>query len=152
MFFSFSGLPYMLGDLELRFGILFWTHDLKPTDEWSKEHNLRKRSPDMNIRLVDWFWGALFPRKADSIFHESWCLHPIPLQGYVPRPFISISLSPPQGDSIQVLPAVSFWKREHYRLSYRGRSDMNIRSLIIMYCTLYMYNPRLSLYTVRIFC
>ena len=26
----------------------------------------------------------------------------------------------PHGDSIQVLPAVSFWKRECYRLSYRG--------------------------------
>ncbi len=32
----------------------------------------------------------------------------LPRQGYVPRPFISISLSPPEGDSIQVLPAVSF--------------------------------------------
>ncbi len=29
---------------------------------------------------------------------------------------------PPEGDSIQVLPAVSFWKRERYRLSHRGRS------------------------------
>ncbi len=28
----------------------------------------------------------------------------------------------PEGDLIQVLPAVSFWKREHYRLSYRGRA------------------------------
>ncbi len=37
--------------------------------------------------------GALFPRMSNPIFHESLCLHPIPLQGYVPRPFISISLS-----------------------------------------------------------
>ncbi len=28
--------------------------------------------------------------------------------------------SPPERDSIQVLPAVSFWKRERYRLSYQG--------------------------------
>ncbi len=41
----------------------------------------------------------------------------LPLQGYVPRPFISISLS--DGDSIQVLPAVSFFKRKRYWLSYR---------------------------------
>ncbi len=61
----------------------------------------------------------MFPRTDDLIFYESLCLHPIPLQGYVPRPFISISLSPPEGDSIHVLPAVSFWKRERYRLSYR---------------------------------
>ncbi len=40
--------------------------------------------------LVGWFWGALFSRTADPIFHESLCLHPVPLQGYVPRPFILI--------------------------------------------------------------
>ncbi len=45
----------------------------------------------------------------------------LPLQGYVPRPFISISLSP-LGDLIQVLLAVSFWKRERYQLSYQGRA------------------------------
>ena len=44
--------------------------------------------------LVNWFWGALFPRTSDPIFHESLFFHPIPLHGYVPRPFISISLSP----------------------------------------------------------
>ncbi len=41
------------------------------------------------------FWGALFPRTADPIFHKSSCLHPFPPQGYVPRTFISISLCPP---------------------------------------------------------
>ncbi len=52
----------------------------------------------------------------------------LPLQGKVPRPFISIS-SPPEGDSIQALPAVSFWKRERYQLSYRGRAN---RSFFIL--------------------
>ena len=47
--------------------------------------------------LVNWFWGALFPRTSDPIFHESLFFHPIPLHGYVPRPFISISFSPPEG-------------------------------------------------------
>ncbi len=32
----------------------------------------------------------------------------LPLQGYVQTPFILILLSPPGGDLIQVLPAVSF--------------------------------------------
>ena len=80
---------------------------------------LRKQKQKRNM-LVGWFWGALFPRTANPIFHEFLCLHPIPLQGYVPRPFISISLSSPDGDSIQVLPAVIFWKCGRYRLSYRG--------------------------------
>ena len=40
--------------------------------------------------------------------HESLCLHPIiPLQGYVPRPS-SQSRYLLKGDSIQVLPAVSY--------------------------------------------
>ena len=47
--------------------------------------------------MVGWFLGALFPRTADPIFHESLCLHPIPLQGYVTNPFISISLTPLRG-------------------------------------------------------
>ena len=61
-----------------------------------------------------------------------------PLQGYVPRPFISISSSPlPKGDSIQVLPAVSFWKRERYRLSYRGYSlCVNVYGVVIFVLTI----------------
>ncbi len=84
------------------------------------QHQMCYVSKNTKNMLVGWFWGALFPRTADPIFHESLCLHPIALQGYVPRPFILISLSSPEGDSIQVLQAVSFWKCGRYRLSYRG--------------------------------
>ncbi len=42
------------------------------------------------------------------------------LQGCVPKTLHLDLVFPPWGDSIQVLPAVSFWKRERYRLSYRG--------------------------------
>ena len=70
------------------------------------------------------FWGALFPRMADPIFHESLSLHP-PTAGLCPKTLhLDLVIPLPQGDSIQVLPAaVSFWKRERYRLSYRGRAD-----------------------------
>ncbi len=61
--------------------------------------------------------ASLFLRAADPK-SESFAIT-YPLQGCVPRSFISISLSP-RGDSIQVLPAVSFQKHERYRLSYRG--------------------------------
>ncbi len=61
--------------------------------------------------------GSLFPRVADPKSKSFTIIYP--LQGYVPRPFILISLSP-WGDLIQVLPAVSFRKHKRYRLSYRG--------------------------------
>ncbi len=66
--------------------------------------------------------GALFPRTADPIVHESLCLHP-PTAGICPKTLHLDLVNPlwPEGDSIQVLPAaVSFWKRERYRRSYRG--------------------------------
>ncbi len=66
------------------------------------------------------FLGALFPRTADPIFHESLCLHP-PTAGLCPKTLHLDLVIPPEGDSIQVLPAVSFWKRKRYRLSYRGK-------------------------------
>ncbi len=72
--------------------------------------------------LVLVFWGALFPRTADPIFHESLCLHP-PTAGLCPKTLHLDLVFPPEGDSIQVLPAVSFWKRERYRLSYQGRAE-----------------------------
>ena len=70
------------------------------------------------------FWGALFPRTADPIFHESLCLHP-PTAELCPKTLHLDLVNPiwPEGDSIQVLPAVSFWKRERYRLSYQGRAS-----------------------------
>ena len=46
--------------------------------------------------LIGWFWGALFPRTADPVFTNPY-VFTFPLQGYVPRPFILISLSPPLG-------------------------------------------------------
>ncbi len=78
----------------------------------------------MLLRPRFFFWhfrakASLFPRAADPK-SESFAIT-YPLQGCVLRPFISIWLSP-GGDSIQVLPAVSFWKRERYLLSYRGRA------------------------------
>ncbi len=33
---------------------------------------------------------------------------------------LDLAIPLPEGDSIQVLPGVSFWKRKRYRLSYRG--------------------------------
>ena len=48
--------------------------------------------------------------------------HHLPTAGLCPKTLhLDIVISPPPwGDSIQVLPAVSFWKCERYRLSYRG--------------------------------
>ncbi len=60
------------------------------------------------------FWGALFPRTADPIFHESLCLHP-PTARLCPKILhLDLVIPLPEGDSIQVLQAVSFWKRERY--------------------------------------
>ncbi len=61
---------------------------------------------------------------ADLIFHESLSLHP-PIAGLCPKTLhLDLVIPLPEGDLIQVLPAaVSFWKRERYRLSYRGRAD-----------------------------
>ncbi len=69
-----------------------------------------------------WFSGEpCFQGWPIRYFTNPYAFTLIPLQGHVPRPLISIFLSPPpERDSIQVLPAVSFWKRERYRLSYRG--------------------------------
>ncbi len=73
-------------------------------------------------KTLVWFSGEpCFQGRPIRYFTNPSAFTLIPLQGYVPKPFISILLSPlPEGDSIQVLPAVSFWKRERYRLSYRG--------------------------------
>ena len=50
---------------------------------------LRRRSVSnkrykMLTYIGSWFWGALFPRTADLIFHESLCLHP-PSVGLCPK-------------------------------------------------------------------
>ncbi len=47
---------------------------------------------------------------------------PYPTAGLCPKT-LHLDLVIPQGNSIQVLPAVSFWKRERYRLSYRGWAE-----------------------------
>ena len=53
-------------------------------------------------------------------------LHP-PTAGLCPKTLhLDLVIPPPEGDSIQVLPpAVSFWKRERYRLTHRGRANRN---------------------------
>ncbi len=64
----------------------------------------------------------MFPRTADPIFHKSLCLHS-PITGLCPKTLhLNLVIPLPEEDSIQVLPAVSFRKRERYQLSYWGRA------------------------------
>ncbi len=105
------------------FGILLW--ELFSLGEVPYKGTRRKR--DLLEFFFVWFglvfWGALFPRMANPIFHKSLCLHR-PTAGFCPKTLhLDLVIPSPEKDLIQVLPAVSFWKRERYRLSYRGRAS-----------------------------
>ena len=68
------------------------------------------------------FFGSLVSKDGRSGFHESLYLHP-PTAGLCPKTLhLDLLIPLPEGDSIQVIPAVSFWKRKRYRLSYQGRA------------------------------
>ncbi len=74
------------------------------------------------IGLV-WFSGdPCFQERPIRYFTNPYAFTLIPLQGYVPRPFISISLSPlPEGDSIQVPQLVSFLEAQTLPTELPGR-------------------------------
>ncbi len=82
------------------------------TRRWGGQRQRSYRQQTLRSYRVGlvWFSGEpCFQERPIRYFTNPYAFTLIPLQGYVPRPFISISLSPlPEGDSIQVLPVVSF--------------------------------------------
>ena len=63
---------------------------------------------------------------------------------------LDLAIPLPEGDSIQVLPGVSFWKRKRYRLSYRGWA-VGIVGMWVVVANIWMQNDRIQHPWVQIF-
>ncbi len=76
---------------------------------------IQKRNIWETIFIYLFFWGALFPRTADPMFHESLCLH-LPTAGLCPKTLhVDLVIPPPWGGFDPGPPSSQFWKRERYR-------------------------------------
>ncbi len=76
--------------------------------------------------------GSLVSKDGRSDISQILMPSPYPTAGLCPKTLhLDLVFPLPEGDLIQVLPAVSFRKRERYRLSYRGWAE----SMLVRACT-----------------
>ncbi len=96
-------------------------------------------------KLVGWLVSGepCFSKDGRSDISRILIPSPYPTAGLCPKTLhLDLAILPTEGDSIQVLPAaLSFWKRERYRLSYWGRCGESIGHIVVQATTHWKEEP-----------